>query len=651
MACFQQYNLVFWGLNVDHSSPLALNSDPTERAIDYRHNAWGNVIGEEHLHNGLNYDYVYDDLHRLTFQTVSSSDFPTYDRDIDYDYDAVGNPLFKTDYADTIYYGNSSKSLGGNAGPHAVRSLITVDGNTHTLVYDNAGNLLTGIGMKVEYDGYNQANKVERNGVVSEYWYNTEGKPYKKITTREHESETTLYIGGSYELITTDDGSSATESERLNYGGYFVVNKSEENTERRILLTDRLGSVTTIVDADKQPGESGFIKQYRSYDPFGQVRNFQGADDLSEFEITDQGFTGHRHLNDQELIHMNGRVYDYQLGRFLSPDPIILDPKNSQSLNAYNYIMNNPLWGTDPTGYYPDKGDTGQGVNTRSKSEASPTDEEGIASKRSVSKGDTGRTYKPVGSRIQRKVTATAKVDGNGNVTLSYSAGTTKLGSYKISGLMSNSVSGNSVSEMTGVGSGQSVNAASTGALPLGVVGSLLNAGARFLTSLIGMSTLLTSSSYDNPDDYITVYRGTDLRSEIEIQKETGLIMSDAARNYYQEKIGEKVWSGEEVTSRMRMETAAKAGVVAVRRHAELVAMYGGEENLARIQTGEGTEFPSPPRSMFSVTTDLSVARRFARGGAVYMQRVNRNKLIETPVNGSESEYFIRAQTMMERIE
>ncbi|WP_192879403.1 RHS repeat-associated core domain-containing protein [Microbulbifer sp. A4B17] len=428
----------------------------TIQAIDYRHNAWGNVIGEEHLHNGLNYEYVYDDLHRLTFQTVSSSDFPTYDRDIDYDYDAVGNLLFKTDYADTIYYGNSSKSLGGNAGPHAVRSLITVDGNTHTLVYDNAGNLLTGIGMKVEYDGYNQANKVERNGVVSEYWYNTEGKPYKKITTREHESETTLYIGGSYELITTDDGSSVTESERLNYGGYFVVNKSEENTERRILLTDRLGSVTTIVDADKQPGESGFIKQYRSYDPFGQVRNFQGADDLSEFEITDQGFTGHRHLNDQELIHMNGRVYDYQLGRFLSPDPIILDPKNSQSLNAYSYIMNNPLWGTDPTGYYPDKGDTGQGVNTRSKSEASPTDEEGIASKRSVSKGDTGRTYKPVGSRIHRKVTATAKVDGNGNGTLSYSAGTTKLGSYKISGLMSNSVSGNSVSEMTGVGSGQS---------------------------------------------------------------------------------------------------------------------------------------------------------------------------------------------------
>jgi hypothetical protein len=48
---------------------------------------------------------------------------------------------------------------------------------------------------------------------------------------------------------------------------------------------------------------------------------------------------------------MNGRAYDYQLGRFLSVDPIIQFPTNSQSLNPYSYILNNPLSGTDPTGY------------------------------------------------------------------------------------------------------------------------------------------------------------------------------------------------------------------------------------------------------------------------------------------------------------
>ena len=51
------------------------------------------------------------------------------------------------------------------------------------------------------------------------------------------------------------------------------------------------------------------------------------------------------------LIHMNGRVYDYNLGRFMSVDPVIQSPTNSQSINPYSYIMNNPLAGTDPTGY------------------------------------------------------------------------------------------------------------------------------------------------------------------------------------------------------------------------------------------------------------------------------------------------------------
>ncbi len=48
---------------------------------------------------------------------------------------------------------------------------------------------------------------------------------------------------------------------------------------------------------------------------------------------------------------MNGRVYDYNLGRFLSVDPFIQEPGNSQSMNPYSYIMNNPLSGTDPSGY------------------------------------------------------------------------------------------------------------------------------------------------------------------------------------------------------------------------------------------------------------------------------------------------------------
>jgi len=57
---------------------------------------------------------------------------------------------------------------------------------------------------------------------------------------------------------------------------------------------------------------------------------------------------------------MNGRVYDYNLGRFLSVDPVIQSPTNSQSINPYSYIMNNPLSGIDPTGYC-STGDTMKG--------------------------------------------------------------------------------------------------------------------------------------------------------------------------------------------------------------------------------------------------------------------------------------------------
>jgi len=50
-------------------------------------------------------------------------------------------------------------------------------------------------------------------------------------------------------------------------------------------------------------------------------------------------------------VHMNGRIYDPLLGRFLSADPYIQFSGNLQSYNRYSYVMNNPLSATDPTGY------------------------------------------------------------------------------------------------------------------------------------------------------------------------------------------------------------------------------------------------------------------------------------------------------------
>ncbi|PHS31707.1 MAG: hypothetical protein COA95_06085 [Methylophaga sp.] len=67
---------------------------------------------------------------------------------------------------------------------------------------------------------------------------------------------------------------------------------------------------------------------------------------------TDRGFTGHEHIDEVGLVHMNGRVYDPNLGRFISADPNIQSPLNAQSLNRYSYVMNNPLSFTDPSGFF-----------------------------------------------------------------------------------------------------------------------------------------------------------------------------------------------------------------------------------------------------------------------------------------------------------
>ena len=62
------------------------------------------------------------------------------------------------------------------------------------------------------------------------------------------------------------------------------------------------------------------------------------------------GFTGHEMLPGVDLIHMDGRVYDPAIGRFLSPDNYVQLPENSQSFNRYSYCINNPLKYTDPDG-------------------------------------------------------------------------------------------------------------------------------------------------------------------------------------------------------------------------------------------------------------------------------------------------------------
>ncbi|MFW6063564.1 MAG: RHS repeat-associated core domain-containing protein, partial [Chloroflexota bacterium] len=76
-------------------------------------------------------------------------------------------------------------------------------------------------------------------------------------------------------------------------------------------------------------------------------------------DVTDRGFTGHRHSDEVDLIYMNARYYAPGIGRFVSPDTLVPDPAQPQSFNRYSYGLNNPVNYTDPTGHYVADASTG----------------------------------------------------------------------------------------------------------------------------------------------------------------------------------------------------------------------------------------------------------------------------------------------------
>lgn len=86
-------------------------------------------------------------------------------------------------------------------------------------------------------------------------------------------------------------------------------------------------------------------------------------------------------------MHMNGRVYDYNLARSTSVSPFV--HRGSQGINLYSYIFINPLSGTDPTSYTP------EAANTESQRKLAAT---------------------AAGSRINRTITVTVSVS-NGSIS------------------------------------------------------------------------------------------------------------------------------------------------------------------------------------------------------------------------------------------
>lgn len=99
--------------------------------------------------------------------------------------------------------------------------------------------------------------------------------------------------------------------------------------------------------------DQGNIFAEQSFDAWGRKRNpdtwgLTGIPSVPNWLY--RGYTGHEHLPEFGLIHMNGRMYDPILGRMLSPDNYVQGGLGTQGFNRYSYAGNNPLKYTDPSG-------------------------------------------------------------------------------------------------------------------------------------------------------------------------------------------------------------------------------------------------------------------------------------------------------------
>ncbi len=106
-----------------------------------------------------------------------------------------------------------------------------------------------------------------------------------------------------------------------------------------VATTDHLGSLTALFN------QSGSKVHEASYDAWGKRTLGQVS-----IPLVTRGFTGHDHMEEFDLIDMKGRMYDPNIGRFLSPDNFIQSPYDPQNYNRYSYCINNPLKYTDPDG-------------------------------------------------------------------------------------------------------------------------------------------------------------------------------------------------------------------------------------------------------------------------------------------------------------
>ncbi len=291
--------------------------------------------------------FGYDNLNRMTSSTLDNGSITTKN----YTYDELGNLTSKDDMGNSGYTGNYT--YGQGAGIHAVTS-VSVNGSNHALTYDLNGNAIQNYNFtanqtrNLTWSSYNKPVQITQGSSTLSFAYGAGREMILQDVNTATETSTRYYVSSLYEQ--NIEGSLTTDIHYIRGGdGTVAIYKERSNStvETRYLHKDHLGSITAITD------ETGAIVESLSYDPHGKRRQPSWDDAVAQVfsTTTNRCFTGHQYLDDVGLIHMGGRVYDPDLGRFISADPTIQYPEVQQNFNRYTYVNNNPLSYTDPSGF------------------------------------------------------------------------------------------------------------------------------------------------------------------------------------------------------------------------------------------------------------------------------------------------------------
>lgn len=326
-----------------------------------------------------------DGLNRLTGYTVSAPAVPGTSRSVTLQYNVLGQLLYKSDVG--VYgYGPAGPSA---VRPHALQSVTDSAGAATTYGYDANGNLVSASAGKYRSITYTSFNLPDSNtgaagagGSPRYTWHYDEGHArVKEVRVDSTGTRTTWYLhpdnaGGLSFESETSPGGAISNRHYISAGGQAIgvlvssgalPTLAATQTAPPVITTlalvkveywhkDHLGSLAATTD------HLGAVTGRYAYDPFGKRRYTNGNYDAAGNLVvdwsaavnsgTDRGFTGHEHLDDIGLVHMNGRLFDPRLGVFLQADPLIQAPDDLQNYNRYGYCLNNPLTCTDPTGHF-----------------------------------------------------------------------------------------------------------------------------------------------------------------------------------------------------------------------------------------------------------------------------------------------------------